>query len=132
VTSFFESEDKDLLILFGDMLNDKKTRVNMCRSTINNIRLETSDHRPQGMHKHVIFILRISSTKEDYGLSFGREWRQYTLDMLNGTGDTTISMKRLINSCIDDLILDSISNEMGHFFDSAIIESISIIQYHRD
>lgn len=42
VNQFFEDKKSQLLIVFADMLNDSKTRINMCRSTINNIRLETA------------------------------------------------------------------------------------------
>lgn len=60
VAQFFESKESELLIVFADLLNDSKTRINMCRSTINNIRLETSDSRVQGSIKHAIFIIRIT------------------------------------------------------------------------
>lgn len=78
----------------------------------------------------MIFIIRITQAKDEVGVSFGRDWRQYTLDMLNGTGNTTISMKQLISCSLEDLILESIFQE--EIFEAAIIESVSKIEYKRN
>ncbi len=50
--------------------------------------------------KHVCFIIRIDSTKEDQSISFGREWKQYTIDLLNGKGNSNMSMLDLTTQSI--------------------------------
>ena len=71
----------------------------MCRSIINNQRLKRSlnvEAEQAIPIKHICFIILI-----DYGIgqtiSFGKEWRQYTVDMLNGKGHSDISIESLIN-----------------------------------
>jgi hypothetical protein len=40
VLSFFKDKKENMLIVYADILNDSKNRINMCRSIINNSRME--------------------------------------------------------------------------------------------
>jgi|LauGreDrversion4_2_1035121.scaffolds.fasta_scaffold18905_3 hypothetical protein len=62
VEDFFKSSNPNtLLVVFADMLNDSKNRINMCRSIINNSRLNRAIQNKDSVLpiKHVCFILRI-------------------------------------------------------------------------
>lgn len=111
VKLYFESDTTDMLVIYADVLNDSKNRINICRSIINSTRLDKPENDNAISPKHVVFIIRIEQSREEIGLSFGRQWRQYTVDILNGSGNTTISIKDILNKNIDDLIIASISQE---------------------
>lgn len=134
LTEFFDnSNPKTVLLVYADMLNDSKNRINMCRSMINNHRLKRmSNKKPDEilLIKHVCFIMRIDQNKEDQSISFGKEWRQYTIDLLNGKGHTQISIEDLIKKNFDDLIIEGVSQEQ--LFQGSIVESMSKIFYNND
>jgi len=104
VEEFFEPENpSNVLLVFADMTNDSKNRINMCRCIVTNLRLKRTINKQnadQLLIKHVCFIIRIDTTKEDQSISFGREWRQYTIDLLNGKGNSNITMLDLTTKSI--------------------------------
>jgi hypothetical protein len=69
VEEFFASDSaSDVLLVFADMNNDSKNRINMCRSIVTNQRMKRGLNLQPGEvlpKKHVCFIIRIDSTKED-------------------------------------------------------------------
>lgn len=93
VEDFFAEKGEGLLVVNSDLLYDSRDRINMCRCHINNARLE----KPSSAPKHVCFIVRVDQTRvsEYQPLSFGRNWRQAMVEILNGKGDTTISVEDL-------------------------------------
>ena len=66
----------------------------------------------------------------EHTISFGKEWRQYTVDMLNGKGHSDISIETLINQPFSELILKSVSRNA--LFESSIVESMSKIYYNKN
>ncbi len=80
--------------------------------------------------KHICFIIRIDSTKDDQNISFGKDWRQYTVDLLNGKGLSQISMRKLMNNDLETLI--KIACSQRSIFEVSLVESMSKIYYNKD
>jgi hypothetical protein len=80
--------------------------------------------------KHICFLILIDQNHEDCSISFGKEWMQYTVDLLNGKGHSEMPLDSLINKKFSDLILASVSQ--NSLFESSLIDSLSKIYYNKD
>ena len=63
-------------------------------------------------------------------MSFAKDWRQYTIDLLNGKGLTEISVRKLVKHDFETLLMRfSLQKAL---FETAIVESMSKIYYNKD
>ncbi|CDW84752.1 UNKNOWN [Stylonychia lemnae] len=156
VENFFSIENnKELLLIFADQLNDSKNIINLCRSKINNQRtkrlleIEKNPNYADAPAKHVCLIIKLDQTKEDndYNISFGKDWRQYTVDLLNGKGQSDIDLQDLMNKDLDSLLSivatqsESKQDVNGgavsthnkdQIFEQSLVEAISKIYYKKN
>eukprot|EP00347_Sterkiella_histriomuscorum_P010832 403374756 len=136
IESYFNKENKnELLLIFADMMvmNITKNIINLCRSKINSERTKRSllPDSDQLVNKHICFIIKLDFTKEsnDHYVSFGKDWRQYMVDLLNGRGHQEITIKQLFDNNIESLI--KISSSKKTMFEQALVEGLSKIFYKK-
>ncbi|CDW73692.1 UNKNOWN [Stylonychia lemnae] len=156
VENFFSIENnRELLLIFADQQNDSKNIINLCRSQINNQRtkrlleIEKNPNYTEASAKHVCLIIKLDQTIEDndYNISFGKDWRQYTIDLLNGKGQSDIDLKDLMNKDLDSLLsivatqsesqqdvnISAVStHKKDKIFQQSLVEAISKIYYRQN
>ncbi|CDW75176.1 UNKNOWN [Stylonychia lemnae] len=94
-------------------------------------------------------IIKLDQTKEDndYNISFGKDWKQYTVDLLNGKGQSDIDIQDLMSKDLDSLLsivaAQSESKQdvnrgavsthnKGQIFEQSLVQAISKIYYKKN